>query len=230
MGGNSSPGHGSYTRAAASSRSDRSRVLERPLFDNLTVTVSATLLTGISSSQSESGAMAVEAKVLQLVAEENSLAFDSGDFSLAGATLLGSASPQFGLKKMNLQFTELVSTDGKHFLITGVALDPQTNAIGVDAKYSSGMASRLLGVTLGRALQTTDQMVSTRVLENTSDADPLSRAVARQGLEASQQPITDLNQEVTKDLRETRAVLSLDAGTPLTVRLKGQPTAGRSHQ
>ncbi len=220
--------HGGRHSSTTVNSQNASRVLERPLFDNMTVTLSAVLVSGITTtSQSESGGLGVEARVTGMVAGD-ATPMDFGDAAVNGASLQGVAAPQFQLKKMNLQFTEFVAADGKRYPVMAVAIDPETKALGVNASYSSGIASRLLGVTIGRALQTTDQFVTSRVLENTGDADSIRREFTRQSLEATQQPTNELNQEVTRDLRETRAVLSLSAGTPLLIRLKAAaPGSGR---
>ena len=202
-----------------------SRVLERPPFDNTTVTLSAVLVNGVTTAQTESGLLGVEARIIDLVPDADHPS-DMADISVRGAMLSGEAAPQFQLKKMNLQFTELVTQEGKHFSIAGVGIDPENKGIGISASYSSGMASRLLGVTIEHALQTADHVASTRVLENTNDSDLLHRELTRQSIESTNQPVSEMTQEATKDLRETHAVLSLAAGTPLLVRLKATVHGG----
>lgn len=207
------------SQAHSTSLARGTRVLERPLFDNQTLTLNAVLVNGLSTAQAEQSGLGVEARITGVIPDPDH-EIDLGGIPLEGAMLTGTAAPQFQLKKINLQFTEMVTADGHRYAITGVAIDPESKAIGVAANYSSGMASRLLGVTIGRAIQTADSMASVRVLENTQDADPLRRELMRQSVEASNQPINEMNQEVTRDLRETKAILSLDAGSALVIKIK----------
>lgn len=205
----SSPGE-----RAQPTRSTRPRIIERPLFDNLTVTLKGVLVQGYSSAQGDN---AVEARV-QGLGEENPPGIEIGPVD--GASLVGTAGPNFELKRVNLQFSELITRDGKRFAVSGVVIDPATKTLGVVAHYSSGMTSRLLGVGLGKAIGTTDQLVRSRVLENEDDSDPISRELRRGAVDSGGQAANELGQEATRDLRETKAELSLGAGTPITIKLR----------
>jgi hypothetical protein len=197
-------GGGSRLQGRSTSLARNPHVLERPLFDNQTLTLHAVLTNGISTAQAEQSGLGVEARITGIIPDPDH-EVDLGGITLDGALLTGTATPRFQIKKMNLQFSEMVTAEGHRY---------------------AGMASRLLGVTIGRAIQTADSLATARVLENTQDADPLRREIMRQSMEASNQPVNDINQEVTRDLRETKATLSLDAGAPLVIKMRAMDARG----
>lgn len=204
------------------------QVIERPLFDNLTVTLTVALEQAFSSAQGDG---AVEARVLSLHRSGPTGSMSTDTSVAEGATLHGSAAANFEQKKVQIRFTELVMRDGKRFSIAGVAIDAETNSLGVTAHYSSGLASRLLGVGISQAITAADQIGMAHVLENTNDSSVVNRELNRMTIDANGQVVGDLGSEATKDLRDTKAELSLPAGTIFPVRLKATaPNSGAYHE
>ena len=188
-------------------------VIERPLFDGLTVTLKAVLMEGILSS---SGSTGVQAKLL------NGSDLD-GSFEasfLTDATLIGSASANFDSKTFNLSFNELITLQGKQYQISGFAFDPKTQTQGVPADYSSGLTSRIAGSILNQAIQVGQEVATSRVLTNTGSSDSIAAMeMNRAMISTSQQATGDLGTEATAGLRNTRPALSLPGGTVFTLKL-----------
>jgi hypothetical protein len=190
-------------------------VIERPLFDGLTVIVRAILLNAVSSMSSDA---TIEAKILSFVQDGNAVEIDSSP--AIGGRLNGSAAANMGLKRMNLSFSNLISIEGRSYSITGMAIDPISRMQGVEANYTSGMGTRLLGVTLDRGINLADEVGMAKVLGSSTDNSVVSNEMQATSIEMNQQASTSISGEVTKGMRETPAVLSLPAGTPITVRIK----------
>jgi hypothetical protein len=160
-----------------------------------------------------------------MVNENGNVSFDSS--VIEQATLIGTANPNFQLKRLNLSFSELVSKEGKRFSVSGVAIDPETKTLGVKGDFSSGISSRLLGAAIGKAIITADQVATSHVLQNTANDDSVvTRELNREAHNTSVQAAGDISGEATRDLRETRPELSLPAGTQLTIRLKALQNSG----
>ena len=52
---------------------------------------------------------------------------------------------------------------------------------------------------------------------------PITQMTQATSLQLNQQASTSISAEATRELRETPAELSLDAGTPITIRIKAVP-------
>jgi hypothetical protein len=115
---------------------------------------------------------------------------------------------------------EFVSSDGKRYAVSGFAIDPETHSVGIPAHYRSGLASRLFGAGIAKVAVLGEQVLSERVLSSPSDSGAITQSLEKLGRESSSQATRDFSNEATKDLRETSAELSLEAGTPVTIRLK----------
>ena len=185
--------------------------IERPLFDGATVTVQASLLHEVSSNQND---RSVEAVIKDASSE------------MTGATLLGNYSWNFELKRMNFQFSELTTKDGRRFNISGVAIDPETRSLGAPANYSSGIASRVIGTGIGKVLSVGADLFGARILENSNDSDVVRRELTRLASDSSYQTAQDIGDEATKGLKDTQPELSLPMNTLLTIRLKAASKGG----
>jgi hypothetical protein len=195
------------------------RVIERPLMDGLTVTVTAQLTRGISSLEPDTS---VEAVFGALIRTDESRELD--DSGLKGAKLVGVATPNMDLKRMVIRFSELVTRDGRSYAVQATAIDPETQTVGVPADYLSGLGSRLVGVGISRVITAADQILMSKLLPDSgsaSIAQQTSREVAKQ---MNDQAANDISLETTHNLRETKAELTLPAGTPLTLRLRVLPS------
>ena len=199
----------------------RVHVIERPLFDGLSVTIRATLSRGVSSLENDPR---VEAHFDSLVKEEETADLD--DSSVIGAKLLGVSVPNMDLKRLVLNFSELVTRDGHSIPIQATAIDMETQTQGVRANYASGLGPRLLGVGISQVMTAGDQILMAKVLPDPSTATITQQATAQAAQQMNDQAATNLSLEATKSLRETKAELSLPAGTPLTIRLRVAPQAG----
>ena len=145
---------------------------------------------------------------------------------MAGVRLRGVASMNMKLKRVNFSFSTLVTSDGIRFPVTGIAFDPGTSHIGVAANYASGIPSRMLGMAIGKAIQLGDEVAMSRVLQNNSGDDFVTRELNRALSDANQQASGNVSQQVTKDLNETEAELTLASGTPIFIKLKGKDSGG----
>lgn len=194
------------------------KVIERPLFDGLTVTVRATLTRGISSLEPDTS---VEAVYESLIRSDDTRELD--DRQIQGAKLNGLAVPNLDLKRMVLHFSELVTVDGRSYAIQAAAIDPETQTQGVPAHYSSGLATRLTGVGLSRVITVGDQILMAKILPDPSGATIAQQTSIQAVNQMNNQAANDLSLEATRDLRETKAELTLAAGTVLTLRLRVLP-------
>ena len=218
------------SRSAGGARSGTPRtavkVIERPLLDGLTVTVTAVLSRGISSLEAEPD---VEATFGTLIRSDDTRELD--DDPLKGARLTGMAFPNLDLKRMVLKFSELVTRDGRQYAIQATAIDPETQTQGVPADYSSGLGSRLAGVGISRVITAGDQILMAKVMPDNSRASLVQQAAQESARQMNDQAANDISLEATRNLRETKAELSLPARTPLTLRLRAlsdQPTRSNS--
>lgn len=194
------------------------KVIERPLLDGLTVTVSATLTRGISSLDPD---LSVEAVFGVLIRSEETRELD--DHSLQGGKLMGMAISNMDLKRMVLKFSELVTRDGRSYAIQATAIDPETQTVGVPAEYSSGLGSRLAGVGLSRVITAGDQLLMNQLMPNAGSASAVQQAAQEVARQMNDQAANDISLEATRGLRETKAELTLPAGTTLTLRLRALP-------
>ncbi|MGK5083423.1 hypothetical protein WDW37_08950 [Bdellovibrionota bacterium FG-1] len=194
------------------------KVIERPLMDGLTVTISATLSRGVSSLEPDPS---IEAVLGGLIRAEETRELD--DSPLQGAKLVGMAVPNMDLKRMVLRFSELITRDGRSYAIQATAIDSETQTQGVAAEYSSGLGSRLAGVGISRVLTAGDQILMAKLLPDSGSASVAQQASHEAARQMNDQAANDISLETTRNLRETKAELSLAAGTPLTLRLRALP-------
>ena len=198
----------------------KSTLIERPLFDGLPVLIKAQLLNGISSKQTDKQ---VELKILSLKPLDKAAELDSTSF--IGSRLLGQLLANLQSKRIEMRFNELISTDGRSYGVAAVALDLESNSLGAPADYSSGLPFRLLGVAIDRGINAADQIAMAKFLEKTTnDQSQVGKEIQRASIETNQQAAMNLSAETTKELRETPAELSLDAGTIIHVRLRALQT------
>jgi hypothetical protein len=191
-------------------------VVERPLFDGLSVLVRAVLLTPYSSLQSDTP---IEAQIYEIQTDGSTSEIDIGP--ALHAKLVGVGTANLSVKKVQLRFQELVSSDGRSYAVTGMAVDPKTLAAGLEGDYSSGLGKRLLGLTLNRAMVLGDQIAVSKIIQGTADGNDLAALETQRAImETNQQATTSLSSEVTKDLRETPSVIELPQGALLTIRLR----------
>jgi len=196
----------------------KNSVIERPLFDGLMVTLRVVLTQSLSSNQ---GTPTVEAKLV-----------DGADLGgsyeasfLKGATLTGTSNPNFETKRYNLQFSELIGVDGKHYSVTAFAFDENAQVVGIQANYSSGLVSRLAGSVLGRVIQIGEDVGTARVLTNSGSGDSVAAMeMNRAFLDTTHEATGNISEEVTSGLRGTRPELSIPAGTVFTIKLKASST------
>jgi hypothetical protein len=199
---------------APSNRNEKG-IQERPVFDGLTVVLETELQQSLSSS---SGDTSLEVSVVAMLPGEGSQAADS---SIQGAKLSGQFQPNFETKRMMIQFRELVTSDGRRYAVSGFALDFDGQSSGVPADYSSGMATRILGATLGTAISTAEIVATSRVIENGAGQDALMSSQLNSAISSSTQGATStISEEATKGLKSQRAVLSLSAGVHFRVKLR----------
>ena len=201
----------------------RVHVIERPLFDGLSVTIRATLTHGVSSLESSPR---VEAQFDSLVKEEETADLD--DSSVKGAKLMGVAVANLDLKRLVLNFTELVTRDGRSIPIQATAIDMETQTQGVRANYASGLGTRLLGVGISQVMTAGDQILMAKALPDPATATITQQATSQAAQQMNDQAATNLSLEATKGLRETKPELSLPAGTPIWLRLRVAPQAGNA--
>jgi hypothetical protein len=170
------------------------------------------------SLSSSSGDTSLEVSVVAMLPGEGSQAADS---SIQGAKLSGQFQPNFETKRMMIQFRELVTSDGRRYAVSGFALDFDGQSSGVPADYSSGMATRILGATLGTAISTAEIVATSRVIENGAGQDALMSSQLNSAISSSTQGATStISEEATKGLKSQRAVLSLSAGVHFRVKLR----------
>lgn len=212
---NQSRSGGGYSGASHStSGSHAGSVIERPLFDGLEVTLRGVLLNSLSSLATENP---VELTLSGLVPSEVTQGMD--DSEVRGGTLKGRFSANLDKKRINLSFSELVTKDGRSLSVTGYAFDPESKTIGIEGDYSSGFGKRILGAVVDQAIITGDQIGMAKLITNSSDS-PGAAEIQMAAVATNQQATNEIANETTKDLRNTPAELSLNAGTPIIVKIR----------
>lgn len=196
-------------------------IIERPLFDGLTVTVNAELLNAVSSHAADSP---VEARVLGIVPDETTS--DVDPTAAEGAKLSGQMTVNMAMKRLGFVFTELVSREGRSYGVSGNAFDAETKTMGIAADYSSGLGPRLLGVGLDQAINLANQVATAKVLQNSTDNSQVAQEMQAASMVVSQQASNSISAEATQGLRSTPAELSLPARTIIQVRIRATPGAG----
>ena len=200
--------------ASATSSKPKNFVIERPLFDGAMVTLKAVLMESISSNAGSAG---IRARLI-----------DGGDLGgsyevsfLKDAILSGAGSAYFDSKLYTMQFSSLLTPEGKDYAVTAFAFDEGKQMVGVPANYSSGLPARIAGAVISQAIQVGQDVGTARVLNNTGTGDSVATMEMSQALiSTSQQASGDIGTESTSTLRGTKAELSLPAGTIFTVKLK----------
>ena len=210
-------GHGTSSSGghASASGTNKKSVVERPLFDGIEVTLTGILQGGVSSLASENPAVI---SITSLVPDDTSRSFDVSEVYQALAK--GSVSENRGKKHLNISFSELTTSEGRSYQITGYAFDPETKTLGVPAEYASGLGSRILGVVLDRVITGGDEVGMAALMNGVSQNSPASAQIQMASVATNQQASTELSQEATKDLRGTQPELSLPAGTEITLKIK----------
>jgi hypothetical protein len=202
-----------------------SNVQVRPLFDGMTATLMGAISQAISSN---SGDSSIVATVVDLLPGDVSSSDAEG---IQGATLRGQFVSNFETKKVQIQFRELVTPDGRTYAVSGVAMDTDGKSIGIPADYSSGIGYRLLGATLGTVINTAEIAATSRVIENEAGQEALMSSQLNQAITTSSQgATTTISEEATRDLKNHKATLSLPAGAQFQVKLRqsaqGSPGGG----
>lgn len=203
---------GTGSGRAGISRASAAKVLERPLFDGKNVTLKVRLTTALDSDSGDPG---VEGQILGVVDSEQSSSMDAATVRLA--TLRGSATPNFETKRYMTQFRELLTSDGKLIQLTGVAYTTSDSMLGIPAEYSSGLPSRLFGTALNRVIVAADTVAESRVLDDGSGS-AVDRELGRLARQGSSETANGLGDEASKGLRETKAVLRVQAGQIIFVK------------
>jgi hypothetical protein len=217
-GGMSKTSHFQTRGSVAASNPRQNSVQERPLFDGMTASLEVATVHSISSN---SGDPSVEATVIGVLPGDVSPS-DASD--ITGATLHGQFQSNFDTKRVQILFKELVTSDGRRYPVSGVAMDMNGQAIGVPADYSSGMGLRILGATIGTVIATSETVGTSRIIENGAGQDALMTSQLNQALATTSQGATStISDEATRGLKNQKAVLSLPAGTHF--RVKVRPTA-----
>jgi hypothetical protein len=202
-----------------------SNIQVRPLFDGMTATLMGAISQAISSN---SGDSSIVATVVDLLPGDVSSSDAEG---IQGATLRGQFVSNFETKKVQIQFRELVTPDGRTYAVSGVAMDTDGKSIGIPADYSSGIGYRLLGATLGTVINTAEIAATSRVIENEAGQEALMSSQLNQAITTSSQgATTTISEEATRDLKNHKATLSLPAGAQFQVKLRqsaqGSPGGG----
>lgn len=190
-------------------------IVERPLLDGLEVTFEGVLLGDVSTLAPENP---VQIQLLRLIPEDHTASLDPTE--LEGGQIRGTISSNMSKKKLNFSFSELLNKAGRAYSITGYAVVQDTKTVGVDADYSSGLFTRLLGVALNRGIVAADQIAMAKVMDGMADNSATSKEIQRASIETNQQASMSLSTEATKEMRETQAELSLAHGTPIFVKIR----------
>ncbi len=200
----------SYSTVATNNNHPVSHLIERPLFDGLTVKIKAVILQNISSSQND------------LTVDSELVGCDDSGVDLTGlenAHLTGIGRPNLDSKHFEIQFSELITSTGKRYALVGYAIDDHDHALGVPAQYSSNLGSRIAGQTLGRGIQVGEEILTQKAFQSTGTQDQATDTFNRSLSDSSNQATTGLSDELTKDLKNKRPELFLPAGTVFTIKL-----------
>lgn len=191
-------------------------ISERPLFDGQSVVLKARLLNPYSSTDESTP---VEAMVFGTVP----LGSDGDvDFSPAeGARLIGSARANISVKRLMVNFTEMVTRDGRSYAVQGQAIDSTTRSSGIEGDYSSGLPTRLAGIAIERLIMAADQVAMSHLFSATAPEGQAAQQFELAARQTNQDAAASVSREATKDLRDTKAEISLDPGFEFRVRLKG---------
>lgn len=199
---------------------NRPSILERPLFDGQAVVLRVRSLNAYTSNE---GSQPIEVKILGPGIKGTS----DLDFSPAlGGKLIGAGSPNLAAKKLQIAFNELISADGRSYAIQGQAIDPQSLASGIEGDYSSGLPSRLLGITIDRAITTVDQIGTAYLFSSIGPQGLGAQELRTAAMQTTQQASQNIAAEATKDLRETPPEIQLPSGTSFMVRIRALPRSG----
>ena len=213
-------GGGSRTAVGGSGGRDTGKhpsVYERPLFDGQTIILRVRSLNKYSSIES---GQPIEAQVIGATKNENDV-----DLSPAiNGKVIGTGSANLSAKRLNINFTELVSPEGRSYAIQGQAIGSENLTQGIDGDYSSGLSSRLLGIVIDRSITAADQVATAHLFSsvgpNGAGAMGFQTAVMSTNQEASQ----NISGEATKELRETPARIELESGTTFLIRVRAAQT------
>ncbi len=195
---------------------NHSSVLERPLFDGQSVIVKVRSLNPFSSNDMS---QSVEVQVIESATHNSS----ETDFSPAiRAKLIGTALPNFSTKRLYISFTELISVEGRSYTIQGQAVDSENLSTGIDGNYSSGLSTRLFGVAIDRAIMAADQAGTAYLFSAIGPNGTGTQQLRSAAMDAAQQASQNISAETTKRLRETKAEITLPAGSIFFVRLQAK--------
>lgn len=197
------------------------RVLERPLFDGKSVILQVMLLNELDSSSGDTG---IEGRITGVLDQDQAGSVDST--AVFNSVIRGTATPNFDTKRYVVQFSEVLTTEGKTLPIAGIAFNPADSSIGIPSEYASGLSSRLLGSALNRVIVAADQVAANRVLDNPSE-NAVNRELNRVAREGSGEAANGLGDQATKSLRETKSILKVKAGTTFFIKMQAPRQSGR---
>jgi hypothetical protein len=219
-GGINKASHFQVRGSTQASAQHQNAIQERPLFDGMTATLEVATLQSLSSN---SGDASAEVTVIGIIPGDVSPADAEG---VTGATLHGQFQSNYDTKRMQILFRELVTPDGRHYPVTGVAMDMEGQSVGVPADYSSGMGLRILGATIGTVITTAETVETSRIIENGAGQDALLGSQLNQAIATSSQGASStISDEATHDLKNHKAELSLPPGTHFQVKVRPTPGA-----
>ncbi|MCM0606264.1 MAG: hypothetical protein KA715_09250 [Xanthomonadaceae bacterium] len=201
--------------SSATRTSNTPSVIERPLLDGLEVIFEGILLGDISSLAPESP---VQIRLNQFVSEDHTAVLDISE--IVGGQIRGILSTNINKKRLNFSFSELLNKEGRAYPITGYAIDSDLKTVGIEADYSSGLLTRLLGVALNKGIVAADQIAMSKVMNGLTDNSATSKELQRASIETNQQVSMSLSTEATKDLKETQPELSLKSGASVFVKIR----------
>lgn len=191
-------------------------VTERLLFDGQTVLLTARLLTPYSSKDENTP---VEATVIGSIPRPSDA---DVDFSASdGARLVGNGKANFSLKRLLLNFSEMVARDGHAYAVQGQAVDPSTQTGSIEGDYSSGLATRIAGIGLERLIMAADQVGMARLFSVTVPQNQPTQQFETAAMETNQEASASISAAATQSLRDTPAEITLKPGFEFQVRIKG---------
>jgi hypothetical protein len=192
-------------------------VTERPLFDAQTVILKTRLLSPYSSKDETTPVEAVVVGTLQRASEAEV------DFTAAeGARLIGTGRANFSIKRLLLNFNEMVARDGRSYSVQGQAIDATTQIGSIDGDYSSGLGTRIAGIGLERLIMAADQVGMARLFGATVPQGQATQQFETAAMETNLEASASVSGVATQDLRETPAEITLKPGYEFEVRLKGR--------
>lgn len=216
------PHHGISRGVGSGPAAKGANVQERPLFDGLLVRLEVELMRPLSSASGDSSA---EVSVLSLVPSP-----DTADLSLDGlesAKLVGNFQPNFETGRMSFEFRQLITPSGKSYSVAAIGIDPEDEQPAIRADYSSGLASRILGSTLGTAINLAQEVTLSHVIQNPQDRQSMAMEQMNQAFtQGTSQAAASISDAATRDLRNAKPVLTMKAGKRFRVQLRS--TSGGS--